>query len=436
MAPAIAGGRREFYSAGGGAAHEAFVCRRTVPIHERTTIVGRVVELIDRDTSAMGDARKSETGGPAERYATVVVIGGGQAGLSAAHHLKRRGFEAAPDAAAADPSFVVLDAEEAPGGAWRHRWASLTMRTVNGIFDLPRFPKPPIDPDAPSREAVPEYFAAFERAEDLPIRRPVTVTAVRRADADPEGDLLVETPEGTWRTRAVVNATGTWNTPVRPEPPGHESFRGRQLHTRDYVAADAFAGRRVAVVGGGISALQLLEEVSRSATVLWYTRREPVFLDGEFRAEVEGRMVVERVAADVEAGNPTGSVVSYTGLIETPYVRAARERGALHRRPMFTAIEPDGVREPDGSFTPVDVLLWATGFKPHIAHLDPLDLRNDRGGITMRGTRVADEPRVHLIGFGPSQSTVGANRAGRDAARELAEHFDVPRPGRAGRGTG
>ena len=367
---------------------------------------------------------------PPRRTATVVVIGAGQAGLSAGYHLRRRGFVGVTtepdDASTTAPSFVVLDAGAAPGGAWQHRWASLTMQTVNGIFDLPRFPKPPIDPDAPSRDAVPAYFAAFERRMELPIRRPVTVTAVTRADDDPDGDLLVDTTAGGWRTRAIVNATGTWNTPVLPAYPGAETFRGRQLHTRDYVDAREFAWQRVAIVGGGISALQLLEEISRDATVRWYTRREPVFRDGDFRPEVEGRMVVARVAADVEAGVPTGSVVSYTDLAWTPYAVAARERGALERRPMFAAIEPDGVREADGTLTPVDAILWATGFRPHIAHLDPLRLQGDRGGITMRGTRVAGEPRVHLIGYGPSQSTVGANRAGRDAVRELAARLGGP----------
>lgn len=363
--------------------------------------------------------------GPAsERFATVVVIGGGQAGLSAAYHLKKRGFVSAVTDPAAPRSFVVLDADAAPGGAWQHRWESLRMATVNGIFDLPRFPKPEIDPDEPSRTAVPAYFAAFEDHVGLPILRPVAVTAVRRADERPDGDLLVETADETWRTRAIINATGTWNNPVRPRYPGQETFRGRQLHTRDYVGADGFAGQRVAVVGGGISALQQLEEISRVGTVRWYTRREPVFRDGEFRAEVEGRMVIEQVTADVEAGNPTGSVVSYTGLLWTPYAEAARERGALNRRPMFTAIEPDGVREADGRFTPVDAILWATGFKADLAHLDPLHLRNDRGGITVHGTEVAGEPRVHLIGFGPSQSTVGANRAGRQAAWALVKRLD------------
>ncbi|MGX6446682.1 NAD(P)-binding domain-containing protein [Patulibacter sp. S7RM1-6] len=358
-----------------------------------------------------------------DRVATVVVIGAGQAGLSAAYHLSRRGFASAVTEPTADRTFVVLDAEDAPGGAWRHRWESLRMATVNGIFDLPRFPKPPIDPEEPSRTAVPAYFAAFERANALPILRPVTVSAVRRADDDPQGELLVETSDGRWRTRAIVNASGTWENPVRPRYPGQETFRGRQLHTRDYVRADDLAGLRVAVVGGGISALQQLEELSRVATVRWYTRREPVFRDGTFRPEVEGREVIARVAADAEAGEPTGSIVSYTGLLWTPYAVAARERGALRRRPMFVAIEPEGVREADGTFTPVDAILWATGFRPSLAHLDPLGLRNARGGIAVRGTRVADEPRVHLIGYGPSQSTVGGNRAGREAAWALADRF-------------
>lgn len=362
--------------------------------------------------------------------ATVVVIGAGQAGLSAGHHLARSGFVSALDAPAGARTFVVFDAETGPGGAWRHRWESLRMATVNGIFDLPGFPKPPIAPDEPSRSAVPRYFAAFEAREHLPILRPVTVSAVRYADDDPDGDLIVETDHGVWRARAVINATGTWNNPVLPGYPGRESFRGRQLHTRDYVAADDFAGGRVAVVGGGISALQLLEEISRVAEVFWYTRREPDFRDGSFRPEVEGREVIAAVTADVEAGRPTGSVVSYTGLPRLPYVDAAAARGALTRRPMFTAIEPDGVREADGGFTAVDTILWATGFKADLAHLDPLYLRNELGGITMRGTQVAGEPRVHLIGFGPSQSTVGANRAGREAVRAIVAHLDAS-PGAA-----
>jgi hypothetical protein len=137
--------------------------------------------------------------------------------------------------------------------------------------------------------------------------------------------------------------------------------------------------------------------------------------------------VVARVQADVEKGLPPCSIVSYTGLVWTPYAKAARERGALERHPMFTAIEPHGVRLPDGGFQPADVILWATGFRAALAHLAPLGLRNELGGITMNGTAVAAEPRVHLIGYGPSQSTVGANRTGREAVRAIARLLARPR---------
>jgi cation diffusion facilitator CzcD-associated flavoprotein CzcO len=350
-----------------------------------------------------------------QRVATVVVIGGGQAGLSAGYHLARRGFVSA--LSGGERTFVVLDAEDAAGGAWQHRWESLRMATVNGIFDLPGFAKPPIDADEPSRTAVPRYFADFERHAGLPILRPVRVTSVRHEGPDA---FHLDTDHGAWRARAVINATGTWTNPVLPHYPGQETFRGLQLHTRDYVAAEKLAGLRVAVVGGGISAVQQLEEISRVAATFWYTRREPVFRT-DFTPEGAGRETIAKVVADVEAGRPTGSVVSYTGLIWTPYAIAARERGALERRPMFTAIVPAGVVEESGEVTAVDAILWATGFKAALAHLGPLGLRNAAGGIRMTGTQVAGEPRLHLIGFGPSQSTVGANRAGRDAVQKIVK---------------
>jgi cation diffusion facilitator CzcD-associated flavoprotein CzcO len=357
--------------------------------------------------------------------ATVVVIGAGQAGLSAGFHLQRHGFRSASTEPSGDRTFVILDGERAPGGAWQHRWPTLRMGTVNGIFDLPGIRRPPADPLEPSSTAVPRYFAEYERELALPILRPVRVEAVRRSDDRPDGTLQIETDQGSWTARAVLNATGTWTKPRLPAVPGAERFRGVQLHTHDYRSADAFAGLRVGVVGGGISAVQLLEEISRTATTFWFTRREPVFLDGAFDPETTGRAVIARVQADAEEGRPMGSVVSYTGLGWTDYARDAERRGVLHRLPMFTAMEPDGVREPDGSLIELDAVLWATGFEPALDHLAPLALEGPLGGIPRVGTRVAADPRVHLVGIGPSQSTVGANRAGRDAVRDVVRLLDA-----------
>src|SRR5699024_9046446 len=136
--------------------------------------------------------------------------------------------------------------------------------------------------------------------------------------------------------------------------------RGRQLHTVDYVRAEDFAGQRVAVVGGGISALGFLQEIAEVGETHWYTRREPVFADGDFTQEA-GRRVIAGVTDQVRQGLPVGSVVSNTGLRWTPALREADRRGILRRRPMFERITETGVMEADGAPTELDAILWATG---------------------------------------------------------------------------
>jgi cation diffusion facilitator CzcD-associated flavoprotein CzcO len=342
-----------------------------------------------------------------------VVIGAGQAGLSASYHLARRGV-----------GHVVLDANDAPGGAWQHRWDSLTMRDVHGVAALPDAASPE---GAPGRanEIVPAYFAAYEREHRLPVLRPVRVT---RVDSTPEGLLAVRAGERRWLTRTLVNATGTWTQPHLPHYPGIETFTGEQLHTHDYPGAAHFAGRRTLVVGGGASAVQLLGELAPVTDVLWVTRRPPVWRGTDFDPQA-GHDAVALVEERVRRGLPPGSVVSVTGLALRPQEEAARRLGVYdRRRPMFAAIEPDGVRWADGSFEQVDVILWATGFRPAISHLAPLRLRGPLGGIQLDrfGTTALADPRVQLVGYGPSASTIGANRAGRFAARGviawLAEH--------------
>ncbi|MGK5115723.1 NAD(P)-binding domain-containing protein [Geodermatophilus sp. CPCC 205506] len=350
----------------------------------------------------------------------VVVIGAGQAGLSAAYHLARVGF-------APGTGFVVLDAETGAGGAWQHRWPSLTLARTHHVHDLPGEPFPAAGDEVPAAEAVPAYFSDYERRFGLPVHRPVKVGAVRRTADD---RFLVQTSAGDWTASAVVNATGTWTRPFVPRYPGQETFRGRQLHPVDYRGAAEFAGQSVVVVGGGASAVQLLGEIAEVADTTWVTRRPPVWREEPFGPEA-GRAAVALVEDAVREGRSPGSVVGVTGLVVTPWVREARERGVLDRLPVFDRITPDGVAWDDGRFVRADAILWATGFRAALGHLAPLHLRGSRGGIRMEGTHVAGEPRVHLVGYGPSASTVGANRAGRAVARDLRRLLhpghDLPR---------
>lgn len=385
-----------------------------------------------------------------------VVVGAGQAGLAAAYHLRRRGYIAVDTAKVVgnptqQPTFVVLDAEQGSGGAWRHRWPSLTMKTVNRVYELPGHPLDGFEETAQVNELLPAYFGEYEREMELHIQRPVQVTAVREFEPDtgaatgatgaPAGPLLVETDSGSnYLTDAVIGATGTWGKPFWPQYPGIETFQGRQLHTHEFRAAADFTGKRVVVVGGGISAVQHLLEIAPVASTLWVTRREPEWVSGPFDDE-RGRAAVALVEERAKQGLPPQSVVSVTGLPLDGHYQEGIDSGILHRFPMFTSVterevvwEPDGILKEDipalanrrargvGEASPgwswhADVILWATGFRAALDYLAPMKLREHGGGIVMEGTTVVRDPRFQLVGYGPSSSTIGANRAGRTAAR-------------------
>jgi cation diffusion facilitator CzcD-associated flavoprotein CzcO len=339
----------------------------------------------------------------------VAVIGAGQAGLSTAWALARQGFEP-------ETGFIVMDADEAPGGAWQHRWPSLTLGTTHRVHDLPGLPFEPDADELRAVDVIPAYFAEYERRFALPVHRPVRVTAVFRTDDD---RFRLQTSAGDRRAEAIVNATGTWSRPFVPRYPGQDLFRGRQLHTVDYRSAAEFAGEHVVVVGGGASATQLLGEISTVASTTWVTRRPPVWREGPFDEDA-GRRAVAIVEEAVREGRRPGSVVGVTGLLATtPYIADALDRDVLDRLPMFDRITAGGVAWDDGRSVRADVILWATGFRAAVGHLAPLGLRLPGGGFRMEGTHVAGEPRVHLVGYGPSASTIGANRAGQSAARQL-----------------
>ncbi|WP_338719362.1 FAD-dependent oxidoreductase [Devosia sp. XK-2] len=349
----------------------------------------------------------------------ILVIGAGQAGLSAAYHLRKRGLVPERD-------FLLIDQAPQPGGAWQYRWPSLTLSTVNRVHDLPGlgFAAYAGDDDmVKASVAVPHYFAAYEQHYDLRVLRPATAKVV----CDRGERLRVETDRGLFSVRGIINATGTWENPYVPKYPGATLFAGRTLHTKDFRTADEFAGQHVLIVGGGISAIQLLDQISRVARTTWVTRTPPRWRDGPFDEDA-GRMAVAMVEERVRAGLPPRAVVSVTGLPVTPAIEAMRKRGVLDRQPMFSEITRSGVRWPDGRELDVDVILWCTGFRSSLDHLAPLQIREESGGIVMTGrlaTQVARDPRVHLVGYGPSASTIGANRAGAAAASELARYLGL-----------
>jgi cation diffusion facilitator CzcD-associated flavoprotein CzcO len=344
----------------------------------------------------------------------IVVIGAGQAGLSSAYHLLKAGMVIGKD-------FIVLDEAPHAGGAWQFRWDTLTLSTVNKIHDLPGMSFEETIPagttEVRANVGVPHYFDLYEKTFGIPVFRPVKVTAVTLHGAQ----FRIDTNQGNFSCLGIINATGTWGNPYIPAYPGADSFKGEQLHTRDFKDVSHFVGKHVVVVGAGISAIQLLDQISQVTTTTWVTRRVPEFREGPFN-DVAGSAAVAMVDERVRQGLEPLSVVSVTGLPVTPAIKDMEKRGVLKRLPMFKEITPNGIRWEDGSEIKADVILWNTGFKGDLAHLSQVIPREEAGGIVMDGrlaTSVAKQPRIHLVGYGPSASTIGANRAGGVAAREL-----------------
>ncbi|MGH2624536.1 MAG: NAD(P)-binding domain-containing protein, partial [Sphingobacterium sp.] len=271
----------------------------------------------------------------------IVIIGAGQAGLSAGYHLQRLGIKPGK-------GFVILDDESGPGGAWQHRWDSLTLSTVNGISDLPGLSFNDAinteEHELQANVAVPQYYEQYEKRYNLPIIRPIRVSEV----SERNNRFYIRTNGLQFSAKGIINATGTWKTPNCPKYPGWESFLGRQLHTGEYNNAKEFIGKHVIVVGAGISAVQLLGEISAVTKTTWVTRRPPEFLKEKFTPEY-GHQVVQMVENRVREGFAPQSVVSVTGIPVTPTIEKWLETGVLDRKPMFEEITPTGVRWADGS---------------------------------------------------------------------------------------
>ena len=384
-----------------------------------------------QDTRRSRRARRAGERAPTPVDVTAVVIGAGQAGLAAAYHLRTSGMVAVgePGWESADETFVVLDDAPQAGGAWQHRWPGLTMADAHGVHDLPGMPLVAPDPAEPAAFAVPYYFAQYEEAFDLRVQRPVRVTRVHRRRGLPDGLLAERRPPrggrrcggpGDWSTHP-----GTWQKPFWPAYRG-AGRSGRQLHSHDFRLPEDLADGHVVVIGGGTSAVQQQLAIAGVTTTTWVTRRAPVWRGRTVHARGRpgrrraGRRAHPRRAATAEHRQRDRPAA------DARRTASASPPGSCARRPMFSRHHPrrrrvgrrptagrglgrrPGARR--GAHAPVVHRLPAA-----LDHLAPLGLRAPGGGIVMDGTQVVADPRIQLVGYGPSASTIGANRAGREA---------------------
>jgi len=182
------------------------------------------------------------------RHLPVVVVGGGQAGLSMSWHLVRAGVEHA-----------VLERATACHDWADRRWDAFTLVTPNWQCQLPGYGYEGDDPDGfMTRDEVVEWLRRYPAAFGAPLHEGVAVTALREA---PGGGFSLVTTAGALTADQVVVATGGYHRPVLPAVSQRLPDGVVQLHSADYRSPEALPPGAVLVVGSGQSGAQIAEDL-------------------------------------------------------------------------------------------------------------------------------------------------------------------------------
>lgn len=294
----------------------------------------------------------------------VIVIGGGQSGLAAARAIRDVGLHP-----------VVLEAGDNPSGSWPHYYDSLRVFSPAGYSAMPGFPFDG-DPDRyPARDEVAEYLQGYAKHLGVEVRTHTAASAVEAAGSG----FLVHTDDGdTLPAAGVVAATGTFGRPSMPSLAGQDSFTGDLRHVADYRNPTPYAGKRVVVVGGGNSGVQVAYELAGVADLTLATLAPISFLPQVIRGR-DLHYWLEVTRFDQLPATWLRHALRKPLVLDTGDYGAAIESGRLKQRAMFTAFDGDQVVWADGEREHVDAVVFATGYRPNLGYLQPLGALDENG---------------------------------------------------------
>jgi putative flavoprotein involved in K+ transport len=348
----------------------------------------------------MAGARSSE-------HVGTLIIGGGQAGLSTGYHLARRGLP-----------FVILDANERIGDAWRKRWDSLRLFTPARYNGLPGWPFPAPAWSFPTKDEMAGYLEAYAARFDLPVRTGVQVDRLSR-----EGDrFVVLTGDRRFEADHVVVASGAYHRPRIPTFAADLDPGLVQLHSSRYRDPSQLQRGGVLVVGAANSGAEIALEVSRRHRT-WLSGRHP----GQEPARPGSRW--DRLLTPL-----IWSVFSHVLTVKTPIGRMVGQKFRSQGIPLArvrpkditaagiervarTATARDGLPVlDDGQDLEVTNVIWCTGFVPDFDWIDLPVFADDGAPVHDRGV-VGSEPGLYFVGlfflYALASSLVGG--VGRDA---------------------
>jgi putative flavoprotein involved in K+ transport len=323
---------------------------------------------------------KQETG-HTERF-DAIVIGAGQAGLAIGYFLARQGT-----------SFVILEAGDAVGSAWRSRWDSLALFTPRRYDALPGLAFPGEPDGYPGRDEVVAYLEQYAGALDLPVELSTPVRSLTLK----KGEFVAGIAGGSILSRQVVVATGPFQAPSIPMLAADLEPGVFQTHSTGYRQPGDVREGRVLVVGGGNTGFQIAKELSATHEVhLAVGSRQtplPQRLLGRDLFWWLTKLGLLETTADSRLGRRARSRDTLIG--SSP--RGLTRRYGVELRERVVRARGRTIGFADGSELDVDSVIWATGYRPDHSWIE-LPVFDAEGHVLHR-RGVTEVPGLYFLGL-------------------------------------
>lgn len=347
---------------------------------------------------------------------TVAVIGAGPAGLAVGACLRNAGID-----------FTILEKDEQIGAAWRRHYRRLHLHTIKRLSSLPFRPFDRSYPRYVPRADVVRYLESYAAQFDIKPRFGEAVRAVRR-DAEA---WIVESESNSLHAASVVVASGMNTDPVMPSFSGRENFKGRALHSADYVDSAPFRQQRVLVVGMGNTGAEIALDLAEGGAEPTVSVRNGVHIVPRDLFGIPIQVVATAASALPSRANDTlipyildlalGDLAKFgirrpkQGLFEQvakshkiPVLDVGTAKkiseGVIKVMPGISTITDDGVVFTNGEKRLFDAIIFATGYSPSyqsfLASGDAapdLELNGDNAGIYFVGFHVSITGQLRQI---------------------------------------
>jgi hypothetical protein len=214
--------------------------------------------------------RRKEARAYADRDPTVIVVGGGHAGLSIAARLQQLGIDT-----------LIVDRHERVGDNWRKRYHSLTLHNEVHVNHLPYMPFPPNFPVYIPKDKLANWFEAYVDAMELNFWTGTELASGSYDDKKKQWSVTLKRADGSTRVmhpRHLIFATGVSSIPVTPDLPGLDDFAGSKVHSGAFKNAEQWKGKKALVLGTGTSGHDVAQELHAHGTDVTMIQRSKTYV--------------------------------------------------------------------------------------------------------------------------------------------------------------